>query len=97
MYTVILLVITGPGPLQIVDEIQDPGVVADDVKVAVVDEDVVLLQQELYVLLGGAHEVVQHGEVHVPRVGVLQVTHVNGLPKHTHSTLSTLCGVKRKS
>ena len=39
--------------------------VADDVKVAVVDEDLVLLEQELYVLLGGAHEVVQHGEVHI--------------------------------
>jgi hypothetical protein len=54
--------------------------IADDVKVSVVDEDLVLLQEELYVLLGGTHEVVQHGEVDVARVGVLQVTHMNRLP-----------------
>jgi len=53
--------------------------VADDVEIAVVDEDLVLLQQELDVLLGGAHEVVQHGVVHVAGVGVLQVTHVDSL------------------
>jgi hypothetical protein len=78
---VILLVIICPRPVQIVDEVQHAGVIANDVEVAVVDEDLVVLQQELNVLLGGAHEVVEHGEVDVARVGILQVAYVDRLPE----------------
>ena len=42
--------------------------------------DLVALQQELYVVDGGLHEVVDHGVVDVARVGELSVANVNGEP-----------------
>ena len=52
--------------------------VADDVKVPVVDEGPVVLKAEHDVVTTVVHEVVDHGEVNIARVGELQVTNMEG-------------------
>ena len=57
--------------------------VANDVEVAVVDERLVAgVEDELDVVHLRLHEHVDHGEVHVARVGERHLTNMEGLPRN---------------
>ena len=57
--------------------------VADDVEVAVVDEGLVAgVEDELDVVHLRLHEHVDHGEVHVARVGERHLTNMEGFPRN---------------
>ena len=73
----LVFIVSTPGG-QVVDHVQDPTVVTDDVKVPVVDEGPVVLKAEHDVVTTVVHEVVDHGEVNIARVGELQVTNMEG-------------------
>ena len=83
-----LLVGLEAAPVEVQDHVHDAGVVADDVKVPVVDQGSVVFQTELNVLPAVVHEHIDHGEVDVARVGELEAAHVQRLARG--SSLSSL-------
>ena len=77
-----LLVFIISAPIgEVVDHVQDPGVVTNNVKVPIVDEGPVVLKTEHDILTTVIHEVVDHGEVDIARVGELQVSNMKGLSR----------------
>ena len=77
-----LLVFIISAPIgEVVDHVQDPGVVTNNVKVPIVDEGPVVLKTEHDILTTVIHEVVDHGEVDIARVGELQVSNMEGLSR----------------
>ena len=57
--SLLVFIVSAPG-VQVVDHVQDPTVVTDDVKVPVVDEGPVVLKTEYDVVTAVVHEVVDH-------------------------------------
>ena len=81
-----LLVFIISAPIgEVVDHVQDPGVVTNNVKVPIVDEGPVVLKTEHDILTTVIHEVVDHGEVNVSGVGELQVTNMKSTSKEKKS------------
>ena len=77
-----LLVFIISAPIgEVVDHVQDPGVVTNNVKVPIVDEGPVVLKTEHDILTTVIHEVVDHGEVDIARVGELQVSNMEGMSR----------------
>ena len=77
-----LLVFIISAPIgEVVDHVQDPGVVTNNVKVPIVDEGPVVLKTEHDILTTVIHEVVDHGEVDIARVGELQVSNMKGMSR----------------
>ena len=91
---VLLVFIVSAPAGQVVDHVKDPTVVTDNVKVPlqkskfleydslrttyVVDKGPVVLETEYDVIPPIIHEVVDHGEVNIARVGELLVTNMEG-------------------
>ena len=59
--------------------LQDATVVADDVKVSVVNQDLVSVQEELNIFPLGSHEIIKHGLVDI-LVAEATVANMNSLP-----------------
>ena len=55
--------------------------VTNNVKVPIVDEGPVVLKTEHDILTTVIHEVVDHGEVDIARVGELQVSNMEGMSR----------------
>ena len=98
-----LVVVGFAVPLHVGDHVQDAGVVADDVKVAVVDQGLVArVEDELNVVHLRLHEDVDHREVDITRVGERHLANVKSFPRigkssfirnlnHQFETLSFCC------
>ena len=57
--SLLVFIVSSPAG-EVVDHVQDPGVVTDNVKVPIVDEGPVVLQTEYDVVTAVIHEVVDH-------------------------------------
>ena len=69
--------------------------VANDVEVAVVDEGLVAgVEDELDVVHLRLHEHVDHGEVHVARVGERHLTNMEGFPRNRNKMAKILLHIK---
>jgi hypothetical protein len=69
------------GPFEVVDHVKNSGVVTDDVKVAIIDEGLVIFQAEFNILSSIIHEHIDHGKVNISLIREVQVSNMQGLPK----------------